>query len=167
MWRLLLAVAVIAAPGIAHAQSRFFGQLDIYSFNAPDGWTPYTDRGYADVAYDAPGGQSQGGIFSGLKDVERPLSDEVTSFVGSFALQERRAVTIDGAPCEFASVIKDGYIRNSMLLCHFYVPFSDGDAAIEFFLGSASPVASADWQLGVFWQVANSIEWGADFAPAP
>lgn len=167
MWRVLLAVAVLAAPGAAHAQSRFSGQLGIYSFSAPDGWTPYTDRGYADVAYDAPGGQSKGGIFAGLKDAERSLSDEITGFIGVNALQDRRAVTIDGMPCEFASVVKDGYIRNSMLLCHFYVPFSDGDSAVEFFLGSAAPVASAGWQLDVFWQVANSIEWGADFAPSP
>jgi hypothetical protein len=167
MWRIVLLVAALAAPGIAHAQSRFTGQLDIYSFNAPDGWTPYTDRGYADVAYDAPGGKSQGGIFAGLKDAERSLSDEVTSFIGSDALQERRTLTIDGMPCEFASVVKEGYIRNSMLLCHFSVPFSDGPVALEFFLGSAAPVASADWQMVIFWQAANSIAWGAAFEPAP
>lgn len=167
MWRLLLAVAALAAPGVAHAQSRFYGQLEIYSFNAPDRWTPYTDRGYADVAYDAPGGKSQGGLFAGLKDAEQSLGDELSAFIGYDALQERRAVTIDGMPCEFASVMKENYVRNSMLLCHFVVPFSDGDANIEFFLGSAAPPASADWQLNVFWQVANSIEWGDAFAPAP
>lgn len=167
MRRLLLIVAMLAAASAAQAQSRFTGQLNIYSFNAPDGWTPYTDRGYADVAYDAPGGMSQGGLFAGLKDAEQPLSDEINAFIGGDSVVDRHAVTIDGAPCEFASVSKSGTIRNSMLLCHFYVPFNDGDAAIEFFLGSASPPASADWQLAVFWQVANSITWGGSFAPAP
>ncbi len=167
MWRLLLLAAALAAPGLAQAQSRFTGQLDIYSFAAPDGWTPYTDRGYADVAYDAPGGQSQGGFFSGIKDAERPLADEITAFIGADALQERRAVTIDGMPCEFASVVHEGFVRNSMWMCHFYVPFSDGPAAVEFFFGSASPVASADRQMEIFWQVVNSIVWGGAYEPAP
>jgi hypothetical protein len=162
-----LATIVAMAGGQATAESRFYGQMDIYSLTAPDGWTPYTDRGYADVVYDAPGGQSQGGVFAGLKNAERSLGEEITLFIGYDSLQDRRAVTIDGIPCETASVLKDGYIRNTMLMCHFVVPFADGDATIEFFLGSASPAAQADWQAEIFWRVANSIAWGDAFAPAP
>lgn len=166
--RLTLAAMLAAlACGSASAGSLFYGQMDIYSFAVPDGWTPFTDRGYADVAYDAPGGQSQGGIFAGLRNAERSLSDEITAFIGYDALLDRRSVTIDGVACETASVVKDGYVRNAMLLCHFVVPFADGDTNIEFFLGSASPVAQADWQSEVFWQVANSILWGDAFAPSP
>ncbi|MEX0645697.1 MAG: hypothetical protein WD076_10320, partial [Parvularculaceae bacterium] len=126
---LAAAAAFLAAPsGPASAETRFYGQMDLYSLAAPDGWTPYTDRGYADVAYDAPGGKSQGGIFAGLKDAARGLSDEVSAFIGADPVEDRRAVTIDGVPCETATTVKDGYVRNAMVLCHSIVPFADGDA---------------------------------------
>jgi hypothetical protein len=161
-------VAAFAAPGLAHAQSRFTDQRGIYSFDAPAGWTPYTDRGFADVVYDAPGGASHGIIVSLVAPTERTLADEITAFTYAYALQERRPVTINGMPCEFASGLRmERDFRISTVLCLFYVPFSDGDARIEFSLMSTSPVASADWQLEIFWQVANSIKWGAAYEPAP
>ena len=164
MWRILLLAAALAAPGIAHAQGRFTSPLGVYSFTAPNGWTPHTDLGGAHVLYKAPGGAV---LFSGSAEVTHSLGAEMTAEIGADALVERRAVTIDGMPCEFASAIEDGVMRTSMLLCHFYVPYSDGEARIGFNLVLLSPVARADRQLEIFWQVANSIKWGGAYAPAP
>lgn len=173
MWRILLLVAAFAAPGLAHAQGRFTDEMGIYSFTPPDGWTQNAfsyDADIPDVIYDAPGGASQGVLVSDFEPAEASLSEAMTENIGSDALVERRSVTIDGMPCEFASTVdddEDDSHRESGLVCHFYVPFSDGPVAAEFQLALRSSAAGADSQLEIFWQVANSIAWGAAYEPAP
>lgn len=163
---LLIAAYAVLSGAPAQAQSTFTEQNGLYSLTAPNGWTPYTDRGYADVAYDAPGGKATGGIFSGLKPTERSLSAEMDRFVSTGTVIHRGPITIDGMPCLTASTEEGGYIRKTMILCHFNVRFSDGPMDLEFFLGSASPLALADAQAAVFRTVAASVRWGGRFTPA-
>lgn len=167
MWRLLLLAAAFMAPQFAHAQARFTGQMDIYSFEVPAGWTQLEKRDYADVVYAAPGGESQGSFFAGLKFVEHPLSDAMNDAIGYATVRDRRSITIDGLPCETATFTGDNRSASRMLLCHFHVPFSDGDAQVEFFMGGASRAGMEDAHSSVFYQVANSIKWGGTFESAP
>jgi hypothetical protein len=165
---LVPALALIALE--ASAATRFNEELGIYSLDAPEGWKQIAERGYVDVVYDAPGapdGQPVGGIFAGVKPAERPMTEEIAAFVGTNKLVDRRSVTIGGLPCETASVAQGEAAHNTMLFCHFVVPFQDGPRILEFFMGGAAPVAQAESYKQAFWQVASSVRWGAPFPPGP
>lgn len=160
---IVAALALFAAPAMAEP---FYGQMNIYSVEPPAGWTARSSSS-SDMNFDAPGGMQNGGLFVGLKDANQSVDAEMASFIGSSTVLDNRTVYVDGHSCRTARVQSSSQVINTMLMCHIVIPFSDGPANLEFFLGMASPTADADWHTPIFWQVAESLRWGADFAAAP
>jgi hypothetical protein len=140
--------------------------MNIYSIEPPAGWTARSSDS-TDMNFDAPGGMQNGGMFVGLKDASQSVDAEMASFIGSSPVLDNRTVTIDGHSCRTAQVQTSSQLTNTMLMCHIVIPFSDGPANLEFFMGMASRAGDTSWHTPIFWQAANSLSWGGDFAAAP
>lgn len=162
-----LALALVFSPSLATAEV-FRGQLDIYTMEPPSGWG-YRKDSNSDMNFDAPGGNTNGGMFVGLKDATLPIDTEIDEFIGYDTVLERRTVYIDGHSCRVARTQKTTSLTivNTMLLCHIVVPFSEGDVNLSFFYGMVSRAGDSGWHADLFWKAANTIRWGGAFAAAP
>ena len=146
----------------AAAQTIYTGQLSIYSVAIPRGWSEADGGDNVDAAFVPPAGKAYGSIFVGVMYARRSLEEEIDYVVGSDPERGRRHLSIQGMPCMYAASTGSRGERNNHLACQFTVPFSDGARKVTFFMGSASRPQEYAAQTGIFWDMADTLNWRDD-----
>lgn len=166
----LIAAAFVAfasaAAGQAAAQTNYTDPIGLYSYRSPAGWSRNSGQvGDSDVAWDAPGGMTRGGMFTGITGKRGSLRARIDEKAAGGSVIERRTLTVDGIPCELMSVQRPT-IRETLMLCLIGAQFSDGWFDLEFYMGMVSPPEDAGWHMTAFNAAVATLNFGDGVQPA-
>ena len=160
---------LISCPAVSAAEGSLFrSKTELYSLTISAGWSlvdsDFTRNAGADAAFSPGGDRSQGSVFVTISKANGSLENEVADYAQGKSMNGKRTVKIDGSDCiTYAS--KEGDAYNNSLICQVTVPLNDGPQKVAFIMTSSATPSHYDQQTPIFWQMANSVNWGPGISP--